>query len=90
MSLIQTINLVFIDIESRDDLNVFDAVVANDRMHHTRHIGVAGQLYVVMNTQGSQIRVRRDGARRSAEIIDATVTGPGTVELVTDRTLVRR
>ncbi|MCZ6698921.1 MAG: flagellar basal body P-ring formation chaperone FlgA, partial [Planctomycetota bacterium] len=39
---------------------------------------------------GSRIRVRRDGARRSAEIIDATVTGPGTVELVTDRTLVRR
>ena len=38
---------------------------------------------------GSRIRVRRDGARRSAEIIDATVTGPGTVELVKDRTLVR-
>lgn len=39
---------------------------------------------------GSQIRVHRDGTRRNAQIIDAIVTGPGTVELVEGPTLASR
>ena len=31
---------------------------------------------------GDRIRVRRDGNRRSRDVIDAVVTGPGTVKLV--------
>lgn len=39
---------------------------------------------------GSQIRVHRDGTKRREQIIDAIVTGPGTVEMVEGTTLARR
>ncbi|MFQ5422811.1 MAG: flagellar basal body P-ring formation chaperone FlgA [Phycisphaerae bacterium] len=39
---------------------------------------------------GARIRVRRDGTRRAQDVIDAIVTGPGTVELVDNRRVARR
>lgn len=39
---------------------------------------------------GDRIRVRRDGNRRSRDVIDAVVTGPGTVKLVDGALLARK